>query len=255
MLFRQIVSYSLLVGTLSGLLLTLVQFWQVIPIIQSAEHFESKTVSTSTHEHAVHQETIDNKEIHEHSVGAWKPAKGVERTSFTLLSNVLSGIGFALVLMVLIVFSRKTKNEIKLDWWHGVLWGIAGYVVFFVAPSFGVPPKIPGVIAAPLEQRQLWWLIAVIFTAAGLAAAFFGKSLWRWTAVGLLVVPFLIGAPSAPTYVPDYQTPEVTAGLIELGQQFISATAIANAVFWVALGLVSVWTVKRIVSDKSKFTS
>ena len=250
MLFRQIIFYALLAGLLSGLLLTIVQFWQVIPIIQSAERFESKIVSISTHEHAA----ID-KAVHEHPVGAWKPAEGVERTSFTLLSNVLSGIGFALVLMVVIVFSRKTKNEVKLDWWHGLLWGIAGYIVFFIAPSFGVPPGIPGAIAAPLEERQLWWLIAVVFTAAGLATAFFGKSLWRWTAVGLLAVPFLIGAPSSPTYVPENQTPEVTAELIELGQQFISATAIANAVFWIALGLVSVWTVKRIVSDKNKFTS
>ncbi len=250
MLFRQIVFYALLVGALSGLLLTAVQFWQVIPIIQSAERFESETVSVTTHEHAIH-----NDAVHEHPEGAWKPAEGVERTVFTLLSNVLSGIGFALVLMVAIMFSRKINSELKLDWRHGLLWGTAGYAVFFLAPSFGVPPGIPGAIAAPLEVRQLWWLIAVVCTAAGLAGVAFGKSPWRWATPGLLVVPFLVGAPSSPTYVPANQSPAVTAELAELGQQFISATAIANAAFWLALGLVSVWTARRIVSDINKSIS
>ena len=245
MLFRKIIFYALLVGTLSGLLLTVVQFWQVIPIIQSAESFEGKTVAVVTHEHTVH----------EHSSGTWKPADGIERTVFTLLSNVLSGIGFALVLMVAIVFSRKTNSKIKLDWRYGLLWGAAGYAVFFLAPSFGVPPGIPGVIAAPLEARQLWWLIAVVCTAGGLAGVAFGKSHWRWAAASLLVVPFLVGAPPSPTYVPTNQSPAVTAGLAELGQQFISATAIANAAFWLALGLVSVWTAQRIISNINKSIS
>lgn len=252
MLFRQIVFYSLLVGVLSGLLLTLVQFWQVIPIIQSAESFESKTVSTSTHEHTVHKAAVDEAEVHEHPAGAWKPAEGIERTGFTFLSNVLSGIGFAIVIMVAIIFLRKSNRAIKLDWRHGLLWGAAGYAIFFLAPSFGVPPGIPGAIAAPLETRQLWWLVAVLSTATGLAGFAFGKSPWRWAAPGLLVIPFLIGAPQAPTYVPVNQSPAVTAELAQLGQEFISATAIANGAFWLTLGLASVWTVRRIVSNINK---
>ena len=72
MLFRQIIFYALLVGTLSGLLLTVVHFWQVIPIIQSAERFEGKTVSVVTHEHSVNENAV-----HEHPAGAWKPADGI----------------------------------------------------------------------------------------------------------------------------------------------------------------------------------
>ncbi|MBT7943391.1 MAG: hypothetical protein HN719_08550, partial [Alphaproteobacteria bacterium] len=52
MIFRRIVFSALLVGGLSGLLLTAVQFWQVIPIIQSAELFEAEPAST--HDHATH---------------------------------------------------------------------------------------------------------------------------------------------------------------------------------------------------------
>ena len=40
MIFRQIVFYALLVGSLSGLVLTVAQTWQVVPIIHSAEVFE-----------------------------------------------------------------------------------------------------------------------------------------------------------------------------------------------------------------------
>ena len=251
MLFRQIVFYSLLVGILSGFLLTLVQFWQVIPIIQSAERFESKTVLISTPEH-IHQAAIDVAEVHEHPVDAWTPAEGIERTGFTFLSNVLSGIGFAILIMVAIILSRRSNRTLQLDWRHGLLWGAAGYAIFFLAPSFGVPPGIPGAISAPLETRQLWWLAAVLATATGLAGFAFGKSPWRWAAPGLLVIPFLIGAPQAPTYVPANQSPAVTAELIQLGQEFISATAIANGAFWLVLGLASVWTVKRIVSNINK---
>ena len=241
MLFRQIVFYSLLVGALSGLLLTAVQFWQVIPIIQNAERYEGETTSApvhATHEHAAH----------EHPTGAWAPADGIERMLYTLFSNVLSGIGFSLMLIVAIVFSRKSKSEIKLDWRHGLLWGIAGYSIFYLSPSLGVPPEIPGVIAAPLEDRQLWWLVAVLCTAAGLAGVSFGKSPWRWAALSLLVVPYLIGAPESPSYIPSNQLPAVTIKLAELGQKFIGATAIANGIFWLALGLASVWITRRFIS-------
>lgn len=238
MLFRRIVLYALLVGSVSGLLLTAVQFWQVIPIIQSAERFEGEPASAPAHELAGHEQ----------SAGVWEPAEGAERIGFTALSNVLTAAGFALIILAAMVASLRTNAATKLDWRYGLLWGAAGYAVFFLAPALGLPPEIPGAAAAPVEARQLWWLFAVVCTAAGLAGAAFGKSPWRWSALGLLVVPYLVGAPYPPTAMFAEQPPAAAAELAGLARQFIGATAIANAALWLALGLASVWAVRRIVS-------
>lgn len=246
MLFRRIVLFALLVGALAGLLLSAIQFWQVIPIIHGAERFEHARTSqvtelareaTQAHEHAAHV----------HPAGAWEPAEGVERIGFTALSNMLTAAGFALVMLAAMVVSLKRNRAAKFDWRYGLLWGAAGYVIFFVAPALGLPPEIPGAGAAPLESRQLWWVLAVVCTAAGLAVAAFGKSPWRWAALALLVVPHLVGAPHLSASPFAGYSPDAAAELAELARQFVRATALANALFWLALGSASVWVVRRFL--------
>ncbi|MCP1677213.1 cobalt transporter subunit CbtA [Natronocella acetinitrilica] len=235
MLFRQVVLYALMAGLVSGLLLTAVQFWQVIPIIQSAEHYEEALAETSAHSHAVHS--------HDHDHG-----EGLQRTGLTLLSNVLIGAGFGLVLLAAMVMaSFKTALPSRTPWLHGVFWGAAGYVVFFVAPAIGLPPQIPGAEAAGVEARQLWWAMAAVCTAVALSGAVFAKSPWRWAALGLLVVPYLMGAPEPSTTAFAAYPSSMASELEVLAQRFVAATAIANAFFWLTLGLVSVWALRRIV--------
>ncbi len=249
MVFRRIVISALLVGALSGFLLTAVQFWQVVPIIMTAETFEGgneAAVQPASQPAAVHDHG-GQAAAHDHG-DAWEPEDGLERTMFTLLANVLTAIGLALVLLTAMVTALRANAATKLDWRHGLLWGGAGYAVFFIAPSLGLPPEIPGAFAAPLEMRQLWWLFAAVSTAAGLAGVAFGKSPWRWAALGLLVVPHLIGAPH-PSGAPfEGHSPEAVAELTRLAKDFIGATAIANGVLWLALGLSSIWAVRRLVS-------
>lgn len=246
MLFRSIVLSAMLVGALSGSLVTAVQVWQVNPIILSAERFESAPAAAPASASALAQDQAGDKR----SADAWGPSEGVERTGYTLVTNVLTAVGLALVILVAMMASLRTKSATKLDWRHGLLWGAAGYAVFFLAPALGLPPEIPGAIAAPLKDRQLWWLFTVVFTAAGLAGAIFGKHPWRWAALGLLVVPFLVGAPHTSTAMFANQPPAAAAELAELERQFIAATAIAAAVLWLALGLSSAWTVRRFVSPR-----
>lgn len=251
MVFRRIVISALLVGALSGLLLTAVQLWQVVPIIMSAENFEGgnePAVSQPVSQPATAPGPAGQAATaHDHGE-AWAPEDGWQRTTFTLLANVLTAIGLALVLLTAIVTALRVNAATKLDWRHGLLWGAAGYAVFFVAPSIGLPPEIPGAFAAPLEMRQLWWLFAVASTAAGLAGAAFGKSPWRWAALALLVIPHLIGAPHPPGAMFEGHPPEEVAELTRLAKDFIGATAIANGVLWLALGLSSIWAVRRIIS-------
>jgi len=237
MLFRRVVIYALLIGAASGALWTVAQFWQVIPIIQKAEQFEGH--------HALPVD--DGHPDHDHAAEAWAPGDGVERTFYTLVANVLTAVGLAMVLLVAVVATLRVRPGTRVDWRYGLLWGAAGYVVFFLAPALGLPPEIPGATAAPLQERQLWWLMTVTLTAAGLAGVAFGKTPWRWAALGLLAVPHLIGAPEPPALFGG-QSPSAVAELTKLARQFIGATALANAVLWLALGLASVWAARRIVS-------
>ena len=66
-------------------------------------------------------------------------------------------------------------------------------------------------------------------TASGLSLLVFAKS-WPLKVIGavLLIVPYVIGAPQ----------PEIhhSAAPMELEHAFIYATAISNAIFWLALG-------------------
>ncbi len=248
MLFHRVVLSALLVGAVSGLLLSAVQLWQVVPIIDSAERFEQARAAPTTepaHDHAGHD--------HAHPAGAWEPAEGVERIGFTVLSNVLSAIGFALVMLAAMaaVFRRGAttgrKAATRFDWRAGLLWGLAGYAVFFVAPSLGLPPEIPGSVAASLESRQVWWLLTAGSTAAGIALAVFGKSPWRWAGLALIAVPHVIGAPESGMSPFVGFPAETAAEMAVLAKRFIWATAIANGLFWIVLGSASAWAVRRFL--------
>jgi cobalt transporter subunit CbtA len=115
------------------------------------------------------------------------------------------------------------------SWYEGLLWGLAGFIVFTIAPGLGLPPKPPGVPGAQLEVRQLWWIATAASTAAGLALLFFKRS--AWTAVlglCLIALPHVIGAPQpedAHTNVPE-----------ALSRQFVTAVTLTSLLFWALLG-------------------
>ncbi len=255
MLFRRIIFAALLVGGLSGLLLSAVQRWQVIPIIDAAEQFENartpQAVGTAGDPAAGHSHSHADAS-HSHEAEAWAPADGLERVAFTLLSNVLAAFGFALMMMaaMAIVVRQQTlapHRAAKLDWRYGLLWGVAGYLVFFVAPSLGHPPEIPGMVAAPLGSRQVWWILAAGCTAAGLAMTAFGKSPWRWGGLVLVALPHVVGVPQSGVSPFVGFPADAAAEMSRLAQQFVWATALANALFWLALGGLSGWAIQRFV--------
>ncbi len=221
--FRRIVSAAALAGMLAGLLLTVVQQLQVSQIILKAEVYENAAAASQpAHVHASVEQEHHEHEHHEHEV--WQPANGVERTLFTALANISLAVGFGLLLGAAICLRGEVSG-----WRAGLLWGVAGYTVFFVAPSLGLSPEVPGTEAAPLADRQLWWLITVGMTASGLSLLIFART-WQVKILGaiLLGVPHLIGAPQLQVHT--------NAPPVELARAFIYATAIANAVFWLALG-------------------
>ena len=79
----------------------------------------------------------------------------------TLAVNVVSGIGFALLLVAASEFAGGIAN-----WRQGVLWGLAGFAVFTLAPGLGLPPELPAMPAADLVARQIWWIGTVLATGS-----------------------------------------------------------------------------------------
>ncbi|MDR6582693.1 integral membrane protein [Herbaspirillum sp. BH-1] len=237
--FRRMASAVVVAGALSGVLLSGVQQFQVEKIILQAEQYEKAAEEAApaaaathdhdhdaapAHEHAAGTPAHSHGDAHEHDPNAWEPADGAERTGYTVLANVSMAVGFALMLVAAFAISGR-----RVGWRSGLLWGLAGYGVFFVAPSLGLPPEVPGTLAAPLHARQLWWVMTAVMTAASLGLFVFGRGWWwKVLAVLLLVVPHLVGAPQPELH--GSAAPE------ELAQAFIRATAMANAVFWLALG-------------------
>lgn len=211
--FRELVTAALWTGLLAGLLLTAVQQVQVIPTLLQAEVYE---------ENAAAAVVVNTENSHEHE--AWQPENGWERTFFTAVANISLGVGFALLLGAVMCLRGRPGN------WHmGLLWGLAGYLTFFVAPSLGLPPEVPGTTAAKLADRQSWWLITVLDTGFGLSLLAFAKTRTnQFFGVVLLAAPHLISAPQ----------PEVhgSAAPAELARSFITATVFANAAFWLAIG-------------------
>jgi cobalt transporter subunit CbtA len=197
-------------GLVAGLLLAALQQWQVVPLLRAAEVFEAHAEQARVPSDSV--PAADS-----HAFGGWESAATLAVT------NIVLGVGFALILAGVAALHGSE------GWRAGALWGLAGYVEFFVAPSLGQPPTLPGVPAASLGARTSWWLLAVACSAGGLWLIVFARPLsLRALGVLLLFVPHVVGAPR-----PDVPSTFVP---VELSGVFIRATYVTNAVFWVLLG-------------------
>jgi cobalt transporter subunit CbtA len=105
---------------------------------------------------------------------AWEPGNGAEHAAYTLLADTLTAIGFALLLA-----AGLTLRGGDVTWRDGLFWGLAGFATFTIAPGLGLPPEVPGTEAAPLLDRQLWWLTTAFSTGAALALLAFTRRA-RW---------------------------------------------------------------------------
>ncbi|MQG94825.1 CbtA family protein [Pseudomonas sp. MN1F] len=214
-------------GLLAALLLTLLQSFWVAPLILEAETYESAAPAAEHHSHGE-----EAGAGHTHSEEAWSPEDGWQRILSTTGGNLVVAVGFALILAALYSLREPGRTS------TGALWGLAGFAVFCLAPTLGLPPELPGTAAADLGQRQSWWVGTAAATALGLALLVFARhGVLKALGAVLLVVPHVIGAPQ----------PEVHESLAPqtLEAQFKIASWLTNAAFWVALGLLSAWLYRR----------
>ena len=221
---RRIVWLALVAGVVAGIAATTAQWFTTIPLILEAERYEhpaqeaEATASTSKEPAATHAGDHE----HEHD--------GVlARTGNTLLFNVLAGIGYGLLLSALLTTLGA----------HGVGTGLAvglgGFLAVGLAPALGLPPELPGIVAAELFARQMWWVGTAVASTVGLALVVFGRhNALRLVGIALLFVPHLIGAPH-PHSIPSGGPPA------ELQRLFIVASLGSTALFWLVLGGTLGW--------------
>ncbi|WUR16265.1 CbtA family protein [[Empedobacter] haloabium] len=255
-MFNRIVATAAGAGIVAGLLLTGVQHLQVTPLIRTAETYEAAAqaapAAAQAHEHAdehehahehehagaqEHEQAAASAHEHggeEHRHGGWEPAPGGERLFYTILANISMAVGYALLLAAALTLRGK-----PVDWRGGLLWGGAAYLVFFVAPALGLPPELPGTEAAPVVARQSWWIATAGATAAALALLAWGRH-WglKVAALALVVTPHLVGAPQPAVHG--------AVAPAALAREFIVASAVANAAFWLALGALTGWLHARL---------
>ncbi|MGX5842087.1 CbtA family protein [Mesorhizobium sp. ArgA1] len=247
-LFRNVVFVAAIAGLVAGVVLACMQAYATVPLILKAEVYE-QAGGGHDHEHAAAPaanaagtKAMSTAAPAENAMSTaapapaeaaapaedegWAPADGFERFAFSVLANIVTGIGFALVLVAVSEFAGGIGN-----WRQGVFWGLAGFAVFTLAPGLGLPPELPAMPAADLMPRQIWWWSTVAATAIGLALIAFRTSApLTVLAVVLIVAPHIVGAPQ-----PDsFETP-IPEGL---HHQFVVAVTVTNLVFWLVLGAV-----------------
>ncbi|MCT7377662.1 CbtA family protein [Chelativorans salis] len=214
--FRNAVFLAAIAGLFAGIVMTGLQSFFTVPLILQAETYEA---AAPAHDHG-EGAAAD----HHHDEEAWAPADGAERTFYTALANIVTGIGFGLLLVAVSEIAGGITG-----WRQGLVWGFAGFAVFTLAPGLGLPPELPAMPAANLLARQVWWIATVGATAAGLALIAFRRSL-PLAALGLalIVVPHVVGAPQPVSH----ETP-VPA---DLHQRFVVTVTVTNLLFWAVLG-------------------
>lgn len=212
-MFTRILTSALLAGAGAGLIAALLQLVFVQPVLLHAELYESGEL--------VH--------FGAEAVSARPDLPGIDplRDGLSILFTILTYAGFALVLTALMSMAEGMGHEITAR--RGLLWGLAGFVAVHLAPGFTLAPEVPGVAAADVAARQVWWIGTVVAAAGAMSLIFFGRGGMAWGAAALLLlVPHLIGAPEPESFAGPVPT--------ELGALFAARSLGVAMAGWVLLG-------------------
>lgn len=258
-MIQRMVTSALFAGFAAGLFAALLHFAFVQKLILLGEeyesgalvHFQGVAAPAEDHDHAAHGHgtaTADpatdeaapatEADGHAHEHDAAEEGGAFTRNASTSLFFGLEYVGYALILLAGFGLAEVYGKVITLR--EGLLWGIAGYAAFQLAPAMGLEPELPGTMAADLAARQIWWLGAAICTAAGLGLLGYGRGVAAVVgAIALLALPHLIGAPELESY----------SGVAppELASIFAARSLGVGLAGWAFLGALAGWFWSRPV--------
>ncbi len=246
-MIQRMLTSALFAGCAVGLLAALLHFAFVQKYVLLGELYEtgavthfssgsaSETASSapdpapeSAHDHANPGQHADGLAHEAHAHGP--SPSDMTRNAYTVLFTVLVYSAYALILVA--GFGLAESFGPKIGAAEGMLWGLAGFASFQMAPAMGLAPELPGTIAADLGARQLWWWGTVAATASALALIGYGRKPWAiLLAAILLAAPHLIGAPQIDAYS-GVAPPEVAAA-------FSANVLGVGLMVWLCLGWVA----------------
>ena len=239
MLFRNIILIALIVAVISGTVLSILQAFTTVPIIYNAEQYEvpepekeatpATAMTPDTHSH--NHDYASTKE--------WAPADGAERITYTFFADILIAFGHSLLLtsFMALMFLRFKRPTIDLK--TGLVVGLGGYLSFYTATIVGLSPEIPGMIAADLHARQIWWTLTVVATVIGLSTLYLASGVSKAIGLILIAIPHIIGAPHPEVTGFLNQDPTAISVLKQLEHTFLISTVWINLVYWLILGATS----------------
>lgn len=237
--FRKLFMAAALSGLISGLFIAVVHEVSTTRVIIAAEAYEGAApVAEATGDSAAAgHEHEEGAAAHSHDGEAWAPADGWQRTLSTTVADILTGIGFALVLLA----GYRIWGG-RITWRTGLAWGLAGFAAVVAAPGLGLPPELPGTEAAALADRQAWWIATAVLTAGGLGLIFLGQRFWM-AVLGIvaIVLPHAIGAPQPAEHV--------MLAPASMAHDFVVAATIVGLLFWASLGTLTGYFYNRFFED------
>lgn len=249
-MLQRLLTSALIAGAAAGLIAALLQLVFVQPVLLHAELYEggerTHFAAASDHHHGEepapeatepqtepaaepgHAHGAD--EAHDHGEAAEIPGIGFDagRDGLSILFSIMVYAGYGLLLVAAMALSENNGNRVTAR--QGLLWGIAGFVAVQMAPAFGLSPELPGMAAADVNARAIWWVATVIATAIGLWLIAFGRNWVVWAAAILLILaPHIVGAPHPHEFTGP--TPP------ELAAQFAGRAIGVGLAVWTLLGL------------------
>jgi cobalt transporter subunit CbtA len=225
-MLKRVLLAAILCGLAASLLMSGAQHLRVVPLIAEAESFEG---GGHSHDHGhSHDQTAAPETGHSHDHGAAdNQATGpdLKRIGLTVTANAATGISFALILTAAALLLRLPITRE-----NGLIWGFLGFTAFNLAPAIGLPPELPGMPAADLFERQIWWWQTVIATGGAFLLMAKVKNLAATVAgVALIALPHLIGAPSPVTH--ESALPP------HLASAYAANALASSLLLWVLIGL------------------
>ena len=214
-MFGHILTSALFAGAAAGLIAALLQLFFVQPVLLHAELYESGEL--------VH--------FGGEAVSAPPDLPGLfdepMRNLLSILFTMLTYTGYALVMVALMSQAERQGHEITAR--HGIIWGLAGFVTFHFAPGLTLAPEVPGVAAADVGARQVWWVATVASAGVAMWLIAFGGNLVAYVIAALLLIaPHVIGAPEPDSFTGPVPT--------EIGALFAARAFGIGMAAWVLLG-------------------
>ena len=212
-------------GIVAGLIAALLQFIFVIPVLLEGELFET------------------GARLHFGNDGSPQSDRGVPglgddwgRHSMTVAFNIITYTGYGLILAAMISYAALKGSFTPSR--QGITWGLCGFIAVQLAPAIGLPPELPGTLAAEIGPRQMWWLGTIVATAIGMGLIAFGRSYLPLCGIAIILIPHLVGAPHLDACF-GVAPPELAA-------EFATLSLGTSAAGWAVLGYVVAKSLRRL---------